>query len=119
MNHEGVKARVREAAREEARQDEEQEARIEGRLRKWIRGTTWLGLGLAISVATVVPFLKGHSLHHQWDSVGKKILALSMALLVAFMYAAGITYTCWWHLKRIKETHRKFAPPGSKYRMGK
>ena len=58
MNHESVKARIQEEAREEARRDEEQEARLEERLRKWMRGATCLGIGLAISIAAVVPFLR-------------------------------------------------------------
>jgi len=114
-----VKARIRKDAMDEARQDEEQEARLKNNLRKWKRAATWLGIGLAVSIATIVPFLKGHSLHDLWDTVGKKILGLSMCLLVGFMYAAGIAYTRWWYLKGVREINKKFAPPGSKYRMGK
>jgi hypothetical protein len=119
MNHNSIKMRIRKDAMDEARQDEEQEARLEERLRKWKRGAAGLGIGLATSVVMIVPFLKGHSLHDQWDSIGKKILVLSMCLLVGFMYSAGITYTCWSYLNGIKKINRKFAPPGSRYRMGK
>src|SRR5579862_4976756 len=107
MSHTSERTRIiREKAKEEARRDDEQEARLEQRLRKWKRRTTWLGISLAISIAAVVPFLKGHSLHEQWDVAGKKILILSMCLLVGFMYAAGITYTCWLYLKSVKRINR-------------
>lgn len=119
MNQDSVKAKRRDDAMEEARQAEEQEARLEERLRKWKRGATWLGIGLAVSVATVVPFLQGHSLHDQWDRSGKKILVLSMCLLVGFMYAAGVTYTCWSYLRGVRKINRKYGPPASKYRVSK
>jgi VIT1/CCC1 family predicted Fe2+/Mn2+ transporter len=113
------KIRLWKEVREEARQDEEQEVRIELRLRKWMRAAISLGVGVIVSIGAVVPFLYGYPLHDQWNAVGKTILVLSMCLFVAFMYAAGITYTCWSYLKGVKEIHKKFAPPGSKYRMGK
>jgi hypothetical protein len=114
-----IKARLRAEATEEARQADEQEARISLRLRKWKRGTAWLGISLAASIAAVVPFLYGNPLHDQWDEIGKKLLLLSMGLLAAFMWAGATTYNFWRYLRATKETHRKFAPPGSKYRTGK
>jgi len=110
------KRRIRERWGQEAREDEEQAARIELRLRRWRRGTAYLGIGLAASIAAVVPFLSGYPLHDRWDVVGKKILLLTMCLLLVFIYAAGTTYNFWSYLRGIRAIHRKFAPPGSKYR---
>jgi hypothetical protein len=115
--NETAKRRIREKWRKEACQDEEQEARIELRLRNWRRGTAILGLGLVVGIAAVFPFLHGNPLHDQWDTVGKKILLLTMCLFVAFMYTAGITYTIRTYLRGMKQVHRKFATPGSKFRM--
>ena len=115
--NETTKSRIRGQWRKEASQDEEQEARIEQRLRNWKRGTAVLGLGLVVGIAAVVPFLRGNPLHDQWDSLGKKILLLTMCLFVAFMYTSGITYTIWTYLRGMKQVHRKFAPPGSKFRI--
>jgi hypothetical protein len=113
------RARIREEATQEAREDEEKEMRIERRLRRWKRGTIWLGVALMVSVGSVVPFSQGHSLYRYSGSVGKSLVYLSMCLLCVFMYAAGTTYNFWSYLRAMKRTHRKFAPPGSKYRTGK
>jgi hypothetical protein len=119
MNHKAVEARIRKEAVDEAREAEEQELRIEQRLRKWKRSTISLGIALIASIAGVVPFLDGYPLHDYWDAVGKKILLLSMGLLPAFMWTTVTTYNFWRYLRDTRETHRKFAPPGSKYRAGK
>lgn len=119
MNHKNAKARVRAEALEEAKQDEEQEARIELRLRKWKLGSILLGGTLIASIVAIVPFLAGHPLHNRWDSAGRRILQLSMGLFLAFMYVAGTALTFWYYLRETKKIHKRFAPPGSKYRMGK
>src|SRR5579863_2748194 len=119
MNYKEVKARIRQEAIEEARQDDDQEGQIELRLRKWKRGTMWLGGALLASIAAVVPFLYGYPLHNHLDAAGKKILLLAMGLISPFLWTAGITYTFWRYQRDIKAIHRKFAPPGSEYRTGK
>jgi hypothetical protein len=113
------KARIQAEAREEAHQDEEQELRLEQRVQKWKRGAALLGVALIASIIAVVPFLYGYPLHNQWDVVGKKLILLSMCLLCAFMYTVATTYNLWSYLRVIKGIHRKFAPPGSKYRTSK
>jgi len=113
------RARIRAEAIEEARLDEEQEVRLQQRVGKWKRGTILMGIALVVSVVAVVPFLYGYPLHDQWDAVGKKLILLSMILLAAFMYVAATTYNLWSYLKAIKGIHKKFSPPGSKYRTGK
>jgi hypothetical protein len=114
VSHKNAKERIREEAAEEARQDQEQEALIEQHLRKWKRGTVWIGIALVSSVVAVVPFLYGYPLHYYWDALGKRILVLSMCLLSAFMYTAGITFTSWLYLRDMKRIHKEFAPPGFK-----
>ena len=116
MSFRELRARVLEEAAQEVRQDEELEARIEQSLQKWRRGAIFLGIALVASIAAVIPFLYGHPLHDQWDVVGKKILLLSMCLWLAFIYTAGTTYVFWSYGRAITKIHRKFAPPGSKYR---
>jgi hypothetical protein len=113
MVPQNAKARLTEAAAEEVRQDQYLEGRIEQRLRRWKRGTVWLGIALVCCVVAVVPFLYGYPLHDYWDAVGKKILVLSMCLLPLFMFSAGITYMFWSYLRAIKNVHRRFVPPGS------
>jgi len=103
---------TRHDAEMEAREDEEQERQIEGRLRKWKRSTAVLFALLLISIGSVIPFLKGFPLHEHWDALGKKLLLLSMGLLVACMYSAGTSYTFWTYLKDIRRVHDTFAPPG-------
>ena len=119
MNCKELRAPVRKEALEEARLDEEQEARLERRLRKWRFATIVLGVALVTGIVAVVPFLAGHPLHARWESIGKRILAVTMGLFLAFTYVAGTCFTFWKYLRDIKEIHRKFAPPGSKYRTGK
>ena len=113
------KARIRKEATQEAREDEEKEIRIEHRLCTWKRGTMWLGTALAVSVMSVVPFSRGHSLYQYSGTIGKFLVYLSMCLLCAFMYAAGTTYNFWSYLRAVRRTHRKFAPPSSRYRTSK
>jgi len=69
-----------------------------------------LGSAFAVGVASVVPFLAGFPLHDRWDVVGKNILALTMALFLAFIWTAGTCSTFWYYLRLIKKNHRKFAP---------
>lgn len=92
-------------------QDVEHEARIQERLRKWKKSTALLTVALLICCTAVVPFLAGHSLHDQWNAIGKKLLIACMCLLVAAMYSAGTTYNLWTYLKSIQNIHDRFAPP--------
>jgi len=118
MSHFNRKAHIREWA-EEARQDQEQEQRIDRRLRKWRARTIILGVALLASIAGVVPFLYGYPLHGHWDAIGKKILLLSMCLLLVFIYTAGTTYTLWSYLRALKNINGRYAPPGSQHRARK
>jgi hypothetical protein len=119
MNRKQLKAQLRAEAIEEARQDEESEARAERTFRSWKRATMFVGMLLVASMAALVPFLAGHSLHSHWEKTGKKILLLSMGLYGAFAYTAGHTWIEYWYgLRELRKIHKKYAPPGSKYRTG-
>lgn len=116
MTHSEMKMRIRNEALEEARRDEEMENRTARKLRKLQRATVALGILLGATVAAVPPFLKGHSLHDSWDSIGKYLVMLAMLLLPAFMLTAALTYGLWNYLRNMKKIHRKYAPPLSKER---
>jgi hypothetical protein len=111
------RAHTRAEAAEEARHDAEQEARLEEQLSRWKRRAAWLGIALALSIATIVPFADGQPLHRYWGNA-KFVVYLAMCLLSAFMYALGTAYVVWNYLRSIRAIH-KFAPPGSQYRQGK
>lgn len=50
---------------------------------------------LLLSCACVYPFLEGHSLHSYWESFGKYLLFLPMALLLVFLYCNGLWWGAW------------------------
>ncbi len=117
MDSKERKARLRAEAADEARQDAEREGQLEQRLRSWKRRTFWLGIALALSIGTIVPFFEGQPLHQYAGSTTKVLVYLAMLLLAVFMYSAGTTYVCWNYLREIRKVHKKYAPPGSHYRI--
>jgi hypothetical protein len=106
-----LRDRVRKEAQEEVRQAEEAEARTDRRRRKWTYATIFLGIALSAAIASTVPFLRGHSLHKQWDSIGKKLVDVSMGLFLAFMWTGGTTVTMCQYLTDMKQTNKKYLPP--------
>jgi hypothetical protein len=92
-----------------AKDDAELEVKIIQKLRNWKRATIYLGVALFASVASVVPFLAGHSLHDHWDSIGKNMVLLSMILLPAFCFAAGTAYNMWSYLRSIQKINNEYA----------
>jgi alkylation response protein AidB-like acyl-CoA dehydrogenase len=105
-----LRDRVRKEAQEEVRQAEEAEARISRRLRKWTYATIFLGIALSAAIASSVPFSHGHSLH-KLDSVGKKLVDLSMGLFLAFMWTGTMAVAMLQYLKDTKQTNKKYLPP--------
>lgn len=76
------------------------------RLHRWKRRTIILGIALVASTMSVIPFLEGHALHKQFDTIGKFLIYLSMCLLSLFVGSAALTYnfcTYWRSLR--KENH--------------
>jgi membrane protease YdiL (CAAX protease family) len=66
----------------------------ESGFRKWQRRTVVLGIALIASVAVVVPFLAGHSLHEYWDQ-GKYLIWVAWVVLSLFAISAGTAYSFW------------------------
>jgi hypothetical protein len=76
-------------------------------LSRWRRRAIVLGSALFASVASVVPFLEGHSLHAQFDKIGKFLIVLSMCLLPLAALSAAFTYNFWTYLRDLKKANRK------------
>jgi hypothetical protein len=75
-------------------------------LNRWRRRAIVLGIALFASVASVVPFLEGHSLHAHSYSIGRPLLLFSGCLLTAFLFCAGQTYNFWVYLRDLKKAFR-------------
>jgi hypothetical protein len=116
MDRKAAKARIRQEWKEEARENEEQERQIARQQRKWVLATALLGVGFTATCAGLVPFLAGHSLHQQWDTIGKKLLLLTMALYLSFVLVATNCLIQWNYLRSIRKIHAKYAPPNIKYK---
>jgi cation transport ATPase len=62
--------------------------------RKWKRRTVVSGIALIISVALVIPFLAGHSLHKYWEH-GKYLIWVAVIALTVFAATAGTAFSFW------------------------
>jgi energy-coupling factor transporter transmembrane protein EcfT len=60
-----------------------------------MRWTIFSGIGFAMTVTAVSPFLAGFPLHDYWNSAGKYLLLLCMGFFVVFIFEAGFTYVLW------------------------
>jgi hypothetical protein len=106
------KAPIREPAAKGAQDDAADEAEIARSLHKWKRATLCLGLALAVTIVTAVPFSYGHSLHRYWEAIGKKVLFLSGALWLAVAYSAMMTFIMWKYLRGVKRINKEYAKGG-------
>jgi hypothetical protein len=116
MDRKAAKARIRQEWQEEVRESEEQERQIERQLRKWVLATALLGAAFTATCAGLVPFLAGHSLHQQWDTIGKNLLLLAMAFYFSFVLVTTNCLIQWNYLRSIRKIHAKYAPPKIKYK---
>ena len=73
------------------------------RIGLWRRRSLYSAVALLVSCACVYPFLKGHSLHEYWESFGKYLILVSMALLVVFVYCAGLFWSAWQALRDVEK----------------
>jgi hypothetical protein len=73
---------------------------------RWRRRTIIIGVALFANIASIVPFLAGHSLHKHFDQFGKPLLVVSMCLLVMFVFSAGQAYNFWMYLQDCKALYR-------------
>lgn len=94
----------------ETARDKELEGQIQECLQRWRRRATWLGMALLVTIIAIIPFLYGHPLHREWDTIGRKLVLLSMCLLLAFMYAVGTAFNFWLYLRETKKIHRELPP---------
>ena len=56
----------------------------------WDRRAAYATVAFVLSCGSVYPFLAGHVLHSYWESFGKYLVLLSMALLLPFVACVGI-----------------------------
>lgn len=56
----------------------------------WNRRAIIATIAFFLSCGAVYPFLEGRALHSHWNSVGKYLLLLTMALLVPLVICGGI-----------------------------
>jgi membrane protease YdiL (CAAX protease family) len=76
------------------------------RIGLWRRRAIYSTVALLLSSASVYPFLKGHPLHEYWESFGKYLLLLSMAMLVVFVLCTGFFYSAWQALRDVEKGQR-------------
>jgi len=72
-------------------------------LRLWRRRALYVTVTFFLSCAPVVPFLDGRSLHPYWESFGRYLLLLSMALLIPFVICVGVMISSWSFLRNLKK----------------
>ncbi len=74
---------------------EELERHVRARFQLWRRRTLLVMIAFLLTCVMVYLFLEGSPLHAHWDSVGKYILFLAMALLPVFLYCALLLWQAW------------------------
>ena len=77
------------------------------RIGLWRRRSMCATVALLLSCASVYPFLEGHPLHHHWESLGKYLVLLSMAMLVVFVWCTGFFYSAWQALRDVEKGQRQ------------
>jgi hypothetical protein len=63
------------------------------RIAAWRSRSLYSTAALALTCAFIYPFLVGHSLHKYWESFGKYLIFVAMALLVVFVLCIGFWYS--------------------------
>jgi hypothetical protein len=83
--------------REGAKQDAEEYLRL------WKKRAVYAATAFFLSCAAVSLFLEGHPLHIYWESFGKYLVLLSMALLIPFVICVGVAINSWFFLRALKK----------------
>lgn len=73
-------------------------------LRGWKKRALYSTAAFLLSCASVVPFLYGYPYHAYWDSLGKCLLLLSMALLAPFLLCLAMAAQVWIDLRNLRKT---------------
>ena len=69
----------------------------------WRRRSLASTAALLLTCAFIYPFLKGHPLHAHWESFGKYLIFVAMALLIVFSLCTGFFYIAWQALQDAKK----------------
>lgn len=72
-------------------------------LRLWKKRALYATVALFLSCASMSVFLDGHPLHVYWESFGKYLVLLSMALLFPFVICAAIAIDSWFFLRALRK----------------
>jgi hypothetical protein len=72
----------------------------------WRRRSICSIVALLLSCGSVYPFLEGHPLHQYWESFGKYLVLLSMAMLAVFVMCTGFFYSAWQALRDVEKGQR-------------
>jgi hypothetical protein len=73
-------------------------------LRLWKKRAVFSTAALFLSCASVSPFLYGHPLHAHWNSFGKYLVLLSMALLIPCVVCVGVAINSWSYLRNLERS---------------
>ena len=76
------------------------------RLRLWRRRALYSIAAFFLSCASAAPFLAGHPLHPYWESCGKYLVLLSMALLPVFVCVTGLWWGAWRALRDVEKAYQ-------------
>ncbi len=69
----------------------------------WRKRSIYSAVVFLLSCASVYPFLEGHALHKYWESFGKYLILVSMALLVACVYRTDLFWSGWQALRDVEK----------------
>lgn len=72
-------------------------------LHRWKKRAFYATAAFVLSCASVVPFLYGNPLHVYWESFGKYLVLLSMALLLPFGMCVGIAINSWFYVRALRK----------------
>jgi hypothetical protein len=79
-------------------------------LRVWKKRALYSTTAFFLSCACVVPFLDGYPLHAYWNSFGKYLVLLSMALLLPFVLCVVVAIQVWIDLRNLRRNRMDWWP---------
>jgi hypothetical protein len=60
-------------------------------------------VALVLTCAFIYPFLADHPFHAYWESFGKYLIFVAMALLIVFVLCTGFFYSAWQALRDVEK----------------
>ena len=81
---------------------EKREAQLTVRI--WDKRAIIVGAVFILNCAAVYPFLAGHALHNNWDTIGKHLLLVALFLFVPFVICTGIAINSRFHRRSLRKT---------------